>query len=81
VTRAARRRPDPANPAPSTLRSRRHRQRKKVMAEDDDELVVRPMALPRKRATKYLRKREIEVANDDELFAALEPVIQFMLNY
>jgi hypothetical protein len=32
-------------------------------------------------ATKYLRKREIEVANDDELFAALEPVIQFMLNY
>jgi hypothetical protein len=60
---------------------RRSRQRREAAAEMGDEMAIRSMAIPRKRALAYLEKRGIPVTNDAEMFAALEPVIAHMLQF
>jgi hypothetical protein len=70
-------RPRTADPAPSTLRSRRHRARK-VNGQDSVTII---MAIPRGAAIAFLKRRGVEVVDDRELGAALEPAIDFALRH
>jgi hypothetical protein len=69
---------DEATPATSTPRVQRHRARKAAIPDGDD---MATLTVPRRLATEYLARKGIQVSNDRELAAALEPVLSFVLKY